>query len=145
MLENIVYAAEASEANLRDRLSLLKLGLRWNANAGVGDSSQKEIEILDALRPHTNLTDLEIEFYRGTLFSNWVEDYSFSNLGFIYLRNYKNCCFLPTLGQLPALKKLRIDGFDSVVSIGDEHHGNGPSFSSLEELSLENMVEWIEW
>ncbi|PON49721.1 LRR domain containing protein [Trema orientale] len=144
-LENIVDAAEASEGNLTNRNSLSKIYFRWNANAGAAESSQKEKEVLDALRPHTNLTELEIEFYRGTIFSNWLVDHSFSNLVSVCLRDCKYCWALPPLGQLPSLKELIIGGFDSVVSIGDEIHGSGTSFSSLEVIYIGDMLEWKEW
>ncbi|PON74407.1 LRR domain containing protein [Parasponia andersonii] len=124
-LETIVDAAEASEVNLKDRKCLSKIQLRWNANAGRADSSRKEKEVLDALRSHTNLTELQIVFYRGTILSDWVGDYPFANLVSVCLRNCENCWVLPPLGQLPALKDLVIDGFVSVASVGDEIHGNG--------------------
>ncbi|XP_062115740.1 putative disease resistance RPP13-like protein 1 [Humulus lupulus] len=144
-LENIKDATEASEANLIDKKGVSKLTLSWNVNGYVADSSQKENDILDALRPHTNLEHLGIENYRGTKFSDWIGNSSFSNLVSIMLLNCKSCYILPPLGQLTFLKDLKIIGCDSVVSIGDENHHNGPLFSCLESLEIYDMLEWKDW
>ncbi|XP_062115720.1 putative disease resistance protein At3g14460 isoform X2 [Humulus lupulus] len=145
-LENVVNAREASQANLKEKKGLSKLSLSWNDNAGVADSSQKEKNILDVLRPHTNLEHLEIERYRGTTFSDWVGDSAFSNLVSVSLVDCKNCCVLPPLGQLVFLKNLLICRCDSVISIGDEiPHHKGPLFCCLEELRIYNMLEWKDW
>ncbi|XP_062115527.1 putative disease resistance RPP13-like protein 1 isoform X2 [Humulus lupulus] len=64
-LENINDAMEVSKANLKDKKDLLKLSLRWSYGAVDADSSQKELDVLDALRPHTSLKSLKIESYRG--------------------------------------------------------------------------------
>ncbi|XP_062115512.1 putative disease resistance RPP13-like protein 1 isoform X2 [Humulus lupulus] len=71
-LENINDATEASKANLKDKKDLTELTLSWSDDAVDADSSQKELDVLDALRPHTSLESLEIESYRGTTFSNWI-------------------------------------------------------------------------
>ncbi|XP_062115721.1 putative disease resistance RPP13-like protein 1 [Humulus lupulus] len=145
-LENISDAREALEANLKAKKGLSILTLSWNGNAGVADSSQKEKDILDALEPHAKLEHLGIENYRGTTFSDWIVDSAFVNLVSISIVNCKNCCILPPLGELAFLKKLKIKGCDSVISIGDEiPHHNGPLFSCLEELRISNMLEWKDW
>ncbi|KAM6570810.1 hypothetical protein CsatB_018795 [Cannabis sativa] len=143
-LENINDAMEASKGNLKGKKDLTKLTLRWNNDVGA-DSSQKELDVLDALQPHTNLKDLEIESYRGTSFSNWITDYAFSNLVSISLKDCKSCWFLPPLGRLPSLKDLTIEGCDSVLTIGDELDSCGPLFSCLESLSIKYMLMWKEW
>ncbi|XP_062086436.1 putative disease resistance RPP13-like protein 1 [Humulus lupulus] len=102
-------------------------------------------DILDALRPHTNLKHLEIDNYRGTTFSHWIRDFAVSNLVSIKISNCKNCCILPHVGQLAFLKSLITDGCDRVISIGDEIHHKGPQFSCLEVLRIENMLVWKDW
>ncbi|XP_062115668.1 putative disease resistance RPP13-like protein 1 [Humulus lupulus] len=144
-LENINDAMEISKANLKDKKDLTELTLSWSYDAVDADSSQKELDVLDALRPHTSLKHLEIERYRGRTFSNWIADDSFSNLVSISLRNCKSCCYLPPLGQLASLKYLGIDGCDSVYSIGDETESSGPLFTCLERLHIWNMLMWKEW
>ncbi|XP_062115677.1 putative disease resistance RPP13-like protein 1 isoform X1 [Humulus lupulus] len=144
-LENINDAMEASKANLKDKKDLTELTLSWNNDVVDADSSQKELDVLDALRPHTKLKFLKIDSYRGTTFSNWIGDYAFSNLVSISLLNCKSCCYLPPLGQLASLKDLRIDGCDSVYSIGDGIDSHGPLFTCLEILHILNMLMWKEW
>ncbi|XP_062115506.1 putative disease resistance RPP13-like protein 1 [Humulus lupulus] len=144
-LENINDATEASKANLKDKKDLTALTLSWSYGAADADSSQKELDVLDALRPHTSLKSLKIERYRGTTFSNWIADDAFSNLVSITLLNCKSCCYLPPLGQLASLKDLRIDGCDSVYSIGDGIDSSCPLFTCLESLRISNMLMWKEW
>ncbi|XP_062115680.1 putative disease resistance RPP13-like protein 1 isoform X2 [Humulus lupulus] len=64
-LENINDAMEASKANLKDKKDLTELTLSWNNDVVDADSSQKELDVLDALRPHTKLKFLKIDSYRG--------------------------------------------------------------------------------
>jgi hypothetical protein len=54
------------------------------------------------------------------------------------------CKSLPTVGQLPSLKKLFIKDMASVKNIGSEFNGNDCSqpFRLLETLHFENMQEW---
>ncbi|XP_062118394.1 putative disease resistance RPP13-like protein 1 [Humulus lupulus] len=144
-LENINDAMEASKANLKDKKDLTKLTLSWSYDVVDADSSQKELDVLDALRPHTSLKHLEIRSYRGTTFSNWIADDAFSNLVSISLSNCKSCCYLPPLGQLASLKDLTINGFDSVYSIGDGIDSSVPLFTCLERLHIRNMLMWKEW
>ncbi|XP_028755809.1 putative disease resistance protein At3g14460 [Neltuma alba] len=66
------------------------------------------------------------------------------------LENCTNCCMLPSLGQLPALKKLYIIRLESVVSVGDEFlKGDNCAsmipFPSLEYLHFSRMASWEQW
>ncbi|XP_060967328.1 putative disease resistance RPP13-like protein 1 [Cannabis sativa] len=148
-LETIKDAREASEANMKDKKCLSKLTLRWDDNGSVADDSAKEKEkdILDALRPHTNLEHLEIECYKGTTFSDWIVDSAFSKLVSVSFIDCKNCSILPPLGKLAFLKDLTIKGCDSVISIGDEipHDQGLLLFRCLESLRIADMMEWKNW
>ncbi|KAM6570821.1 hypothetical protein CsatB_018806 [Cannabis sativa] len=145
-LENIKDAREASEANLKDKKCLMQLTLEWDGNGVVANSSQQEKDILDALRPHTNLEHLKIQGYKGTRFSEWIVSSAFCKLAYMTIINCKNCCMLPPLGQLPFLKNLTIEGCDSVISIGNEILGDeGSLFRCLESLQISNMPEWKDW
>uniref|UniRef100_A0A2N9GC41 Uncharacterized protein n=1 Tax=Fagus sylvatica TaxID=28930 RepID=A0A2N9GC41_FAGSY len=62
-LENVVDARDALEANLRDKLQLNELVLKWG---GDTDDSKKDRDVLDQLQPHAGLTKLTIENYGGT-------------------------------------------------------------------------------
>ncbi|PON37965.1 NB-ARC domain, LRR domain containing protein [Trema orientale] len=146
-LENVVNVEHVLEANLKDKKFLSALGLKWQY--GDTDDSQNERKILDGLQPHTNLKNLHIHGYRGTNFSSWIGDHSFSNMVEVHLLNCKSCCFLPPFGQLPSLRKLQILAFDSVVTVGSEFYSGGSCvtkpFRSLEILDIRFMSEWKEW
>ncbi|WRX11843.1 hypothetical protein QQP08_004330 [Theobroma cacao] len=54
---------------------------------------------------------------------------------------------LPSIGKLPLLKEVRIDGLNNVTSVGVEFFGeNMPkAFPSLEILQFRNMLQWENW
>ena len=65
---------------------------------------------------------------------------------YLELTNCKNCTSLPTLGGLPFLKYLVIEGMNQVKSIGDGFYGDTVHpFRSLESRRFENMPEWNNW
>ncbi|KAL5548823.1 hypothetical protein UlMin_004054 [Ulmus minor] len=153
-LEYIVDVKDVLEANLKNKfLSQLILEWRWG---GGGDSNitssqqDQEREVLEALRPHTNLKQLKIKGYRGTIFPDWVGHESFCNMVAVELRNCRNVCMLPPLGQLSSLRALRIQWLNGVVSIGNEFCGSSSTatnhpFMSLESLRIYSMGSWEEW
>ncbi|MED6182149.1 hypothetical protein PIB30_025866 [Stylosanthes scabra] len=122
-LENVVNSSEALEARMSEKDGIDSLVLRWSLDEdnNIVDS-QIENGILDKLQPHSKLKQLEI----------------------------KNCCTLPSLGQLPSLKHLRISHFSSVETVGDEFYRSDEScsetpFPMLETLWFESMPCWKEW
>ncbi|KAJ4971970.1 hypothetical protein NE237_005069 [Protea cynaroides] len=136
--------------NLKNKPHILGLELRWSY---LGKDEKLEENVLDQLKPHTNLEALWIENYGGTRFPRWMEHpFSFSNLGTLYLVNCRKCRFLPHLKQLPLLKHLRIEGNCAMKMVGSELYGDSSSssfnvkqFRSLETLHIESMEEWEDW
>ncbi|KAL5549573.1 hypothetical protein UlMin_004804 [Ulmus minor] len=148
-LQNIVDVRDVLEANLKNKKFLSKLILKWDGDFDNIDS-RKEREVLEALQPHTDLKKLEIRGYRGTIFPDWVGHESFCNMAEVKLRECRNVCMLPPLEKLPALRSLKIDGLDGVVSIGNALCGSSSTttnhpFRSLEKLRMEEMHSWEEW
>jgi hypothetical protein len=148
-LHNIDNPSDALAANLKNKVHLADLELKWNATS---DNSEKEREVLEKLQPSKHLKELSIWSYGGTRFPNWFGDISLSNVVSLKLRNCENCVFLPPLGILSSLKELQIIGLSGIVVIGSEFYGNGSSsssdiipFASLETLIFENMNGWEEW
>ncbi|XP_022748114.1 putative disease resistance protein RGA1 [Durio zibethinus] len=93
------------------------------------------------------LKELVLKFYYGVRLAVWIGDSSFNKLLSICLECCPNCTSLPSIGQLPLLKKLCIKGLDNVTSVGVEFFGkNAPNaFPSLETLEFEKMPKWENW
>ncbi|QHO22402.1 Putative disease resistance RPP13-like protein [Arachis hypogaea] len=153
-LENVVDANEARSSRIIDKKHIEYLLLKWSSGDDmVSNTHTDEQDILQGLQPHTGLKELEIKGYKGTTFSDWLGRCSYKNMTRVTLKSCKNCCMLPSLGQLPSLKFLRIEKFDQLKSIGKEfyknegHQHSSPiaPFSSLEELIFHNMPSWEEW
>jgi hypothetical protein len=150
-LHNVIDAMEAYDADLKNKELVEDLVLQWGTQT---EDSQREMDVLDALRPSINLKKLSIDLYGGTSFPSWLGDSSFSNMVSLYIDNCEYCITLPPLGQLPSLKRLRIDGMKILETIGPEFYydiaGGAFNFSfqpfpSLETLEFRNMLNWKEW
>ncbi|MED6182144.1 hypothetical protein PIB30_025861 [Stylosanthes scabra] len=125
------------------------LMLEWDEDNNIVDL-QIENDILDKLRPHSNLKVLRIEGYRGKRFPDWLGNSSYHNITKVSLDRCRNCRTLPSLGQLPSLKRLEISDFSSVETVGDEFYRSDEScletpFPMLETLSFYNVPCWKEW
>ncbi|GLU07349.1 hypothetical protein SLE2022_243100 [Rubroshorea leprosula] len=145
-LQNVLDVQDAMEANLDKIHGLEELVLEWIAANNDGDESVLEMQVLNWLKPHSNLKSLEISCYGGKSLSNWVCDpLLFLNLSSMELSNCKRCTLLPSLGRLPILKKLIITGMEAIESVGSEFYGGQDCFPSLQELGFENMLNWKKW
>ena len=145
-LENVADVKDVLEAELENKKFISELDLSW-ASSHAPDDSEKERGILGALKPHANLKKLCINGYQGTSFPKWVGDYLYSNLEQITLSHCKNCCFLPSLGQLSSLNQLVIQGFHSMAIITPQFCFSIDSptrttpFRSLETLLFKDMSD----
>nr|AAU90295.2 Disease resistance protein I2, putative [Solanum demissum] len=146
-LENVVDRREAVKAKMREKNHVDKLSLEWSESSSA-DNSQTERDILDELRPHKNIKEVEITGYRGTKFPNWLADPLFLKLVQLSIDNCKDCYTLPALGQLPCLKFLSISGMHGITEVTEEFYGSFSSkkpFNCLEKLAFEDMPEWKQW
>ncbi|GAY33672.1 hypothetical protein CUMW_275980, partial [Citrus unshiu] len=147
-LENVKDVGDACEAQLNNKVYLQAICLKWSARDVRNlDQCEFETQVLSMLKPHRDVQELTITGYSGTKFPIWLGDSSFSKLAGLEFEGCGKCTSLPSVGQLPFLKKLRIRGMDGVKSVGSEFYGNSRSvpFSSLEDLSFSIMTEWEEW
>ncbi|KAH0746905.1 hypothetical protein KY285_008562 [Solanum tuberosum] len=145
-LQNVADGREALKAKMREKEHVEKLSLEWSGS--IADNSLTERDILDELRPHTNIKELRITGYRGTIFPNWLADHLFLKLVELSLSNCNDCDSLPGLGQLPSLKYLSIRGMHQITEVTEEFYGSLFSkkpFKSLEKLEFEEMPEWKKW
>ncbi|KAM4105733.1 hypothetical protein ACB094_04G015000 [Castanea mollissima] len=164
-LEHVRDKEEAKTANLVGKAGLQKLGFYWNRGR---DGNNNDEDVLEGLQPHPSLKSLEIENFKGEKFPSWILACDNNSGGLfvldhlleIRLENCNKCNKLPTLGHLPLLKVLQIEGMDNVTCIGTEFYinyggerssnsggGSGrdvvfPALKKLVLLELPNLVEW---
>ncbi|XP_058721787.1 putative disease resistance protein At3g14460 isoform X1 [Vicia villosa] len=147
-LQNVNDPFEVDRANIKMKEQIDELALEWDCDGTTLDS-QIQSDVLEKLRPSTNLKSLTIKGYGGINFPNWLGDSLFSNMVHLRISNCNDCLWLPSLGKLGNLKELVIEGMQSVETIGIEFYGSGDSsfkpFPSLESLHFENIQEWKEW
>ncbi|XP_058721588.1 putative disease resistance RPP13-like protein 1 [Vicia villosa] len=146
-LENVTDPVHASQANLEMKIGIDQLQLKWYYKYGSNLTIQSDV--LEQLRPSTNLKYLTISEYRGNKLPSWLGDSLFSNMVFLSIWQCENCSSLPSLGKLHNLKELFISGMQSVKSVGTEFYGSSSPlfqpFPSLEILSFDYMPKWEEW
>uniref|UniRef100_M0ZTE2 Disease resistance protein R3a n=1 Tax=Solanum tuberosum TaxID=4113 RepID=M0ZTE2_SOLTU len=146
-LQNVVDRREAVKAKMWEKNHVGQLSLEWSESSSA-NNSQTERDIVDELRPHKNIKEVEISGYRGLTFPNWLADLLFLKLVKLSLSYCKVCYSLPALGQLPCLKILSIKGMHGITEVTEEFYGSLSSkkpFNCLEEISFEDMPEWKQW
>ncbi|GLT33636.1 hypothetical protein SLA2020_082050 [Shorea laevis] len=145
-LQNVLDIQDAREANLDKIHGLEELVLGWTTPDNDQDESVLQKQVLNWLKPHTNLKSLKISCYGGKRYPKWICDpLLFLNLSSMELSNCKRCTLLPSLGLLPILRKLIIEGMKAIEAVGPEFYGRHDFFRSLEELVFQNMSNWKEW
>ncbi|PWA76126.1 NBS-LRR resistance-like protein [Artemisia annua] len=144
-LQKVQSARDIQGVNLsQNRVGKLHMG--WSNVFDDSRNEKLEKEVLDVLKPHSdNLKDLVIQSYGGKVFPNWIVDPAFLCLTSVCIGNCGNCMFLPSLGELPSLKKLDIGDLNEVKVVGSEFLGTGTAFPKLEILRIENMTGWEVW
>ncbi|XP_015886116.3 disease resistance protein RGA2 [Ziziphus jujuba] len=151
-LENVMDEEEAKSADLIGKRNLQSLDLSWgnHSKGSYRDSNNNDVtpeKVLESLQPQAYLRRLSIKGYGGIRFPDWLGDLKVPNLIEIVLMNCRSCKNLPTLGKLPFLKVLYLQGMDAVKTIGSEFYGEGITtpFSSLRELSLIDFPNLEYW
>ncbi|XP_050256212.1 putative disease resistance protein RGA3 [Quercus robur] len=147
-LESVKDEEEAKSAKLKEK-EIFNLGLYWDKG------SDKDEKVLEGLHPHPNLKSLTIEYYGGKKFPSWVGLSSlYHNLIEINLRYCRECEEVPTLGQLPCLRVLEMEGMEKVRCIGSEFYfySDGsyrntttilfPALRILKLVLMESLEEW---
>ncbi|XP_077233679.1 putative disease resistance protein RGA3 [Tasmannia lanceolata] len=149
-LENVMNTKESEEANLKEKQYLDGLWLEWSND--ISRDGGVDEEVLKGLRPHSSIRKLQITFYGGVSFPDWmmrVDSLSYFSLTVVCFFGCRNCQQLPPLGQLPYLKSLWIVGIDGLKNIGCEFVGetNGvkKGFPLLEALVVDDMPNLEKW
>ncbi|KAF3952603.1 hypothetical protein CMV_021860 [Castanea mollissima] len=160
-LEHVRDKEEARRANLGEKAKIYKLGFYWMRWGSEGDGNHENDEqVLEGLEPHRYLKSLTVDGFGGKKFPSWMLTsldawdgiLLFGNLIEIVLRGCRKCEVLPTLGLLPYLRVLTIEGMDDVRRIGTEfysNYNNGSNgnmlFPALRKLHLIRMTNLVEW
>ncbi|URD81521.1 resistance protein [Musa troglodytarum] len=125
-LQNLRSAAEAGEANLREKRGLRSLTLNWDPVSSLrqedpndvaamgGDHTELVEDALGSLRPQPDLEELRIEGYAGKVLPGWMMDCSIPNLVELSLDSFIRCEKLPALERLSCLKVLNLSRFPCV-------------------------------
>ncbi|TVU13212.1 hypothetical protein EJB05_40747, partial [Eragrostis curvula] len=172
-LENVVNKEEADVANLTLKNHLLKLTLHWDKKS-KSDDPVVERDILESLKPHSNLKELSIIGHKGYTFPEWlgselsvrgleslhlegVEWLDFTTLEQLNLQSLKisDCSFLSLLPipWTPTLCDVGIRNTSSIQKLDYErtfsYKGRmtitGTSGLSLDEvLAFDNLTELKE-
>ena len=146
-LQNIENPSDALAVDLKNKIHLVEIDLKWVRDQNPDDSIKERDEIvIQNLQPSKHLEKLSIGHYGGTKFPSWLSDNSLSNVVSLRLTDCKYCLCLPRFGLLPFLKDLVIKRLDGIVSIDADFYGNNSSsFTSLETLKFSAMKEWEKW
>ncbi|XP_048420521.1 putative disease resistance protein RGA4 [Pyrus x bretschneideri] len=148
---------DGSGAQLRDNKQLFHLQLDFvEVCEKPGEIS---VQIMNVLRPHDDLESLEICWYSGSTWPNWLV--SLNKLRFLTLRDDINggCEILPRLGRLPFLEKLYVGEMPGVRKVGGEFLGvedddrlsssfkssSSILFPKLKQLQFRDMLSWKDW
>lgn len=154
-LDNVTGIDEVEEANLYTKQHLQALNLTFpdgdwqycEHGQELAPATASHEEILECLRPHSDLIELSIEVCRSFRYPSWLGDTSFSKLTMIRLEYCEFEC-MPPLGQLPTLKHLTIAEMTRMERIGLEFCSLNPrikGFKSLVTLEFEWMPRWLQW
>ena len=149
-LENV---DEAQNAQLKDKIHLCGLVLIFERREEESSGMENVVKVLNALEPPPNLQYLLIRGYAGnTIYPNWMM--SWTTLKKLQLVDFVNLEHLPSLGQLPFLEVLEINGLYNVKKVGDEFLGIEDSknkkdydiiFPNLKSLEFGDLDNWEEW
>ncbi|KAF8037933.1 hypothetical protein BT93_B0702 [Corymbia citriodora subsp. variegata] len=144
-LQKVEEVRDAIDANLIGKSGLSNLFLHWSKNFGNLRNGKREEPVLHSLRPNTNLEHLSISYYGGARFPSWLGGPTYSKIVSLCLRDCPNVTSIPSLGQLPSLKELSLEGLHAVSTIGPEFYGGKRPFSSLITLKFKEMLAWTDW
>ncbi|KAM7267123.1 hypothetical protein ACFE04_009289 [Oxalis oulophora] len=142
-LDNVQDIKDVRSANLKGKERLDDIALIWSNEFYDSRNTELEMQVLDLLEPNKNLKVLKIESYGGNEFSSWLGNPCFANLERFTLLRCKKCKLLPSLGRLPLLKYMCIEGNDGIERVGPEFFSGSKSFPMLDTLEFDNMVDFF--
>ncbi|CAN4116664.1 unnamed protein product [Withania somnifera] len=142
-LERVENHMEAKEA-LSSKQNLQSLAMYWNHSTECESSKDVDLQVLEALEPHSDLMHLKVSGFRSTRLASWMRASVLRSIITLHLHDCKYCLHLSQLAQLPCLKSLSLRGIhveyiDSDVERGISQLRKFPSMESLEMCKLPNL------
>uniref|UniRef100_A0A3Q7HQQ6 Uncharacterized protein n=1 Tax=Solanum lycopersicum TaxID=4081 RepID=A0A3Q7HQQ6_SOLLC len=136
-LERVKNDRDAKEANLSAEENLHSLSMEWK---GPHRYESEEVEVLEALKPHSNMTCLTITGFRGIRLPEWMNHSVLKNVVSIAIRGCENCSCLPPFGDLPCLESLELwSGSAEVEYVEDSGFPTRRRFPSLRKLTIDDF------
>ncbi|TMX03460.1 hypothetical protein EJD97_016129 [Solanum chilense] len=99
-LDRVKNDKDAKEANLSAKANLHSLSMSWDIDRPHRYES-KEVNVLEALKPHHSLKNLEIIAFGGFCFPTWINRSVLEKVVSIRITSSKNCLCLPPFLELP--------------------------------------------
>ncbi|XP_049362306.1 putative disease resistance protein RGA1 [Solanum verrucosum] len=138
-LERVKNGKDAKEANLSAKENLQSLIINWDWLEPRRYESD-EVEVLEALKPHSNLTSLKINGFKGIRLPYWMNHSVLKNVVSIEISSCKNCSCLPPFGELPCLESLKLQyGCVEYVDVVVVDSGRFPSLRKLVIVNFSNL------
>ncbi|CAJ2638907.1 unnamed protein product [Trifolium pratense] len=142
-LGNVIDPADAVMAILKDKKYLEELYMDFykNGREEMNESIvERNVSVLEALHPNSNLKRLTIVNYNGNSFPNWLRGSDLPNLVSLNLKRCTLCCHLPSLGQFSSLKELSISHCPELERVPPQHL---PSLQKLEISDCNKLEECL--
>uniref|UniRef100_M1BZN1 Disease resistance protein RGA3 n=1 Tax=Solanum tuberosum TaxID=4113 RepID=M1BZN1_SOLTU len=100
----------------------------------------EEVKVLEALKPHPNLTSLTIIGFGGFCLPDWMNHSVLKRVVSIRIEGCENCSRLPPFGDLPCLESLVLEnGSGEVEYVEEDYVSTRRWFPSLRKLSIWNF------
>ncbi|XP_031272621.1 putative disease resistance protein At3g14460 [Pistacia vera] len=140
-LENVNNVRQIGGSTLSNKKYLKVLSLEWGSEFDGSRVESVENDVLEMLKPHSNLEKLTIRFYGGLEFPSWLStSSSLSKLVVLKLENCEKCTSLPSENLLSSLKELVIKGMPKLEKINMQI-----PYNSLEILCFKNLQTCEYW
>ncbi|KAJ3680027.1 hypothetical protein LUZ60_016305 [Juncus effusus] len=109
-----VNEEEAKRAKLVNKAKLQKLTLEWSSLASSSNkvSLESSCLVLEELKPHENLNELEIIGYKGSKFPNWIGD-----LPHLHTLTIRQCNNLKNIPKLNSARVLNVQCCEQLCPI----------------------------
>uniref|UniRef100_A0A7N0REW0 Uncharacterized protein n=1 Tax=Kalanchoe fedtschenkoi TaxID=63787 RepID=A0A7N0REW0_KALFE len=152
-LNNVDDVNDIVIASFKNKEYIKELVLDWDSDWGWGPTTRARVteldeKVLDAIEAHKKLKSLTIRWYGGKRLSDWIVSVrpSFTAMASLCISNCFHLEVLPSLGNLPFLKCLKMQGLNCIESFGEEFYGDSPTpFQALEELHIDGMDALKTW